>query len=631
EARYNTIVAAYPAENAVTVVNGADVMNETSETLLVVLDEEGEEVEYDIDINADMIYNGAPKFWSAADLKGNFGTITMIDNDSDNDADVLVVENYRNVIVSSIKAADNIVKTKGETDPEWQSIEIDPENRDVKTTFVDTDGDEAYVEDLEEWNIVSIAISDDGTVMKAIVSYETLEGTIEAFDDDTIIIDGTEYDYDATKVAALTASDFGREAVFYLDFAGRIAAIDFEGATAGMEYGYLKAAGISGTGFSRKAEMEILVTEGLTVFELAKEVKLNDTIMSNEAILENAAIVSGGNVTQQLIMYKLDDDGKITAIKTAQDGTEMSSEGRLAEFTFDYEMTGGSSTLMYLKNYQIFSGGYMVADNAKCFVVPTPEEMETAEDEDYYVLPAKEISNYAYMYMDGVKFYDINEDYEAEAVILDYRADSFDRGNASKGTNGLVIRMYKALNEEGDPVTRLVLLNNTGMEIEIDIEEDVKVATSATTLTNRATEDPANLIDGNLKAELDVTALKTGDYVTYGYDQRGNLNRLSLLFRAGNAPAEYIELDKGTLAPPTGYPDLYNRDYLAYAPITKVVKKAIIMTPASAERVLPTTAKTVCFKYDTTTDKIEFIAKSDLADGDVIFYDLEDNVIICVD
>ena len=144
-------------------------------------------------------------------------------------------------------------------------------------------------------------------------------------------------------------------------------------------------------------------------------------------------------------------------------------------------------------------------------------------------------------------------------------------------------------------------------------------------------EDPANLVDGNLKAQLDVSALKTGDYITYGYDQKGNLNRLNLLFRAGNAPTDYIELDKGTLAPPTNYPDLYNRDYLAYAPIDAVVAKAIIMTPASAERVLPTTAKTVCFKYDTATDEIEFIAKSDLAEGDLIFYDLEVNVIICVD
>ncbi len=630
-ARYNTIVAAYPQYNTVTVVDGEDVMNRTSDTLLVYLDAEDEEEELKIDINADMIYNGSQKFWSAEDLKGIFGDITAIDNDDDGDADVLVVYNYRNVIVSSTKVADNIVRTKDETEDEWKEIEIDPENEDIRTTFVYADGDEAYVEDLEEGNVISIALSDDKTVMKAILCDETEEGTIEAFDDDTITVGGKEYKYDVTKVATPSADNFGREAVFYLDFAGRIAAIEFEGATAGMEYGYLKTAAISGTGFSRKTEVEILVEDGLTVFELAKKVKLNGTSMDNEAVLADTTITSGGNAIEQLIMYKLDDEGKIKAIKTAQDGTQMTKEERLEEFTLDNIMTSDNGYIMYLRDQKIFCGGYMLSNDTKCFVVPTAAEMATAEDEDYYVLPVKEVANWAYMYLENVTFYDINEDYEAEAVILDYRDNSFDRGNQEAGTNGLVTGMYKALNEDDEEITRITLLNNTGAEIEIDVPADIKVATTASTLTNLETEEDANIENGTLKPEIEVSALKVGDYVTYGYDRSGEINRLNLLFRAGNAPEDNIELDKSTLQPIEGYPDLYGREFLVYGNVDKVVANAIIITPISAERILPVTSKTVYFKYDTEDEKISFITKADVADGDLIFFDYETNVIICIE
>ena len=629
DARYNTIVAAYPLETATTVVNGEDVMNRTSETLLVYLNAEGEEEELKIDTNADMIYNGSPKFWAAADLKGNFGDITAIDNDSDGDADVLIVYNYKNVVVNSVKVADSIVKTKGEIDPAWQSIVIDPESRSVKTTLVDADGEDIAIEDLEEWNVLSVAVSESGDVMKVVLCDETLEGTIESYGDDTITVDGTEYKYDTTKVAAPSDADFGRDAVFYLDFTGRIAAIDFEGATAGMEYGYLKAAGISGTGFSRKVEMELLVEEGLTVFELANEVKINGTTIDKEAAIADAAITDSGSAKAQLVMYKLDDEGKIVAIKTAQDGSAMSKEDRLSEFTLDYVMSG--SNVMYLRNYNIFSGGYFVSENTKAFVVPTADEIATAEDEDYYVVPVNGISNWLYMYLDGVTFYDINEDYAADAIILDYRDTSFDRGNEAAGTNGLVTGMSKALNEDKEEVTRVTILNSAGIEIAIDIEAGTKVATTPTTITNLANEDPANLQDGVLKSELEVSALKKGDYITYGYDQKGNLNRISLLFRAGNAPAESMEIDKGTLLPIVGYPDLYNGDFLVYGNIDKVVNTAIIMTPLTQERVLPITSKTKYFKYDASDKKITFISKADLAERDMIFFDFENQVIICVE
>ena len=635
DARYNTIVAAYPLETATTVVNGEDVMNRTSETLLVYLNAEGEEEELKIDTNADMIFNGSPKFWSAADLKGNFGDITAIDNDSDGDVDVFVVYNFKNVIVNTIKASESRVFTKNEVDPAWQSIVMDPESRSVKTTIVNTDGEDITVEDFEEWNVLSVAVSESGDVMKVILCDETLEGTIESYGDDTITVDGTEYDYDVTKVAAPSAADFEREAVFYLDFAGRIAAINFDGAIAGMEYGYVRAAASSGTGFGRKAEIEMLVPDGITVFELAKEVKLNGAVVSNEAAIADAAIQDGGVAKKQLIMYSLDEEGKVDKINTYVDDTAnvLSEKEKADTFTLD-GIINGDSTRYQGGSFKGFGGKYLARENTKVFIVQDPEAAVDREDL-YKVWSPSTLSAY---YWANAKFYDIDENHIIGAVVLQYADGMFSRSTGHH-TGGIVTGISQALNDEGDPVQRYAIINQSGIAMTLDLPVDQKTVahTVATNIINQPGTADDGIFDdaGAVKAELTLADIKIGDFIQYSTNRINNkIEQIRLVARLGALDERINDIgaSRGTVSSERYY-------YIAAGTITDIFRDGIefrsynkaTATPVVVDELLLIASSTKVLHYDTATQKLTTISKAELVEGDKIFYYAYGGMIVVVD
>ena len=635
DARYNTIVAAYPLETAITVINGDAVMNRTSDSLLVYLDETNEEEELKIDSSADMIYNGSPKFWSAADLKGNFGDITAIDNDSDGDVDVLIVYNYKNVIVDTTKVSDNRVYTKDETVAAWQSFEIDPESRSVKTTFVNTDGEDITIEDIEEWNVLSVAKSDGGDVMKVILCDETVEGTIESFGDDTITIDGTEYDYDTTKVAAPSAADFEREAVFYLDFAGRIAAIDFDGAIGGMEYGYVRAAAASGTGFSRKAEIEMLVPDGITIFELAKEVKLNGVTVSNEAAVADAAIQDGGVAKKQLIMYSLDEEGKIEKINTFVDDTANTLTEKVKADTFTLDgVINGDSTRYQGGTFKGFGSKYLVRENTKVFIVQNPDDAVDREDL-YKVWSPSSLGSY---YFGKLQVFDVDSDHIAGAVVLQYADGMFSRSTGHH-TGGVVTGISQALNDEGDPVKRYEILNQSGVTMALDLPADQKTITHtvATNVVNQPGAADDGLFDetGALKAEITLADVQIGDYIQYTTNRINNkIEQIRLVARLGA-----LDERQNDIGYRTGYITSETYYYIAYGTVTDVFRDGIefrtyekkTSDPEVVDKLILISSSTKVLKYDTATQKVSIISKNEIVEGDKIFQYAYGNTLIVVD
>ena len=632
EARYNTVVAAYPIENSITVINGADVMNETTDELLVYLAEDEQE-ELDIDVNADMIYNGSPKFWSAADLKGNFGDITAIDNDGDADIDVFIVYNYRNVIVDSTKKTDNKVFTKGEVEAEWKEIVIDPENRAVRTTFVDTEGEAVTVEDLEEWNVISIALSENGDVMKAILCYDTVEGSITAFDRDTMTIGEEVYDYDTTKVAAPSAASFDREAVFYLDFAGRVAAINFEGAISGMNYGYLRAAAASGTGFARKAEIEMLVEEGITVFELADEVKFNGSTISKEVVVTAPAIYDGGAVTKQLIMYSLDEEGKVDKINTAVDDTEntLSQQEKGDKFTLD-GIINGDSTRFTGGTFKGFGNKYLAREKTKVFIVQNPTD--TVDREDLYKMWSP--STLGAYYFAKASFFDVDDDHIIGAVVLQYADGMFSRSTGHH-TGAIVTGISRALNDEGEPVQRYEVINQSGTTMTLDLPANQKTVAkpSSTNVTNSAANASLFNDDGTMKSELTLADIKVGDFIQYTTNRiNKKIEQIFLVARLDS-----LEEKENEYGDERGIVDDGNSYYIACGTVIDVFKEGIELRtyykvpaePKVTEKLIILSSSMKVLKYDTDTKEISIISKDELVEGDKIFQYSYGNMLICID
>jgi len=616
EARYNTVVAAYPLYNEVTVVNGDDVMNETSETLLVYLGEDTEE-ELKIDTNADMIYNGSSKFWSADDLKGNYGDITAVDNDCDGDADVLIVYNYENIIVDGIRVADNIVYTE-----DRREFEIDAENEDIKTTFIDTAGEDFTVDRLEEGDVISIALSADGRVMKAIINYDVVEGAITAFDNDTITIGEDVYKYDARTVTAPSAADFNREAVFYLDFTGKVAAINFNAAINGMEYGYLRAAAVSGTGFNRKAEVEMLVEEGIEIFELAKEVKLNGTTVSNDVAIADAAIQDGGTAKKQLIMYSRDAEGKIDKINTAVDDTAntLSQKEKDDTFTHDFSFTGVDAAAVGSVSQRMFARSFIVNGGTKIFVVQNPSE-DRDREELYKVMTPADI---AFSWGEA-NLYDVDSERVAGAAVLYYTDGMFSA--YKRYTTGVVTGISKALDEDGDPVNRYTLYTETGVTKTVDIPSDIKTVTHTTATNVINTAATANLFNdlGTLKGDITLADIKIGDVMQYSVNAiSGEVERVRLAARL-----DALDMRQNDIGTNNGYVTdeaASERTYAAYGTIDDIIKAGIIIDTidvrstgtTDAERILGI-EKAKYLSYDKATSKLKEISKNDLVNGDDIY------------
>lgn len=442
--------------NDVLIVDADDIKSVGTGKLTYLVDEREKTATFSA--TADVIYNGqALRNWTKADLKPDYGSITLIDNDNDGVYDVYMVNSIENYVVNSVNIEKEIITSK----VGGKMLKLDSDENIVTLLDAKT-GTEAALEEIEEWNVLSVyeSVNTSGKkVVKVVRSSESVEGRLDGTSDDYVIINDKEYDtwggFDGFDAKV------GDEGMFYLDANGRVAAFD-KGGVSAMKYGYLiKAA--EKDGMDSTLEMKILAQSGgVAKFEADLNRLMVDSVKTTtvSAALDKlrANCDTAGEVYQP-IRYKTNAGGKITELDTL---TQTSGEDDDALVKIYDTYTDHTLQKIYYTPTGTFEAQFGINDDTVMMKIPEDD----LDDEDEYEVITSASLGVDQQYR--VRAYN-REDGNIVKLLLVY--GDMAKSEIVQNKLMLVDKIINTVDEDGDAVLKVCGLYD-GVKVEYPEYED---------------------------------------------------------------------------------------------------------------------------------------------------------------
>ena len=333
---------------------------------------------------ASVIYNDAyykGTMLSAASFAGKVGKITLIDNNSDSDYDIVNIEAYDTYLVGNAVAGEYFVFDK----ITGAKVELSDEDAD-KYELSMADGKDAVFGDICEDIVLSVAMSaeaSDAKTVKVILSSTRASGAVtRSYSEDGknfIELDGVAEYVVLDRVTTIPQAGTG--VTLLLDAFGNVCNIETS-FLADTQYGFM--IGCKRVTKDNKVLVELYTRNGaIERIPIAEKVKIDGTVYRNyqgaESYISGISNhpVSGGVMPSGVmpIRYKLSENGEIRMLDTPELGTSEDPN---------------SLTLMAAKStvYSASTFGYAVPINGNTTVlrITTPDrtKKEFYEQADRY-------------------------------------------------------------------------------------------------------------------------------------------------------------------------------------------------------------------------------------------------------
>lgn len=252
------------------------------------------------------------------------GIVEFIDNNNDDIADIVMIVSYEEYVFDYYLASRDIIVAKFDKG----EINTDPDLYDVRVLF---QGYELKLDELIEWDVLSVARGVSGKAVTIQVGPESVRKTVETVSDDEIECEGTVYSLSPT-LAEIPKAGSIYDLCFRFD--GKVAAIKLVGATT-LSYGYLIKAAVDEKGLSKKAHFKIFTFNNeVKTYEGTDKILFKNSRLSGEEVVNDDLVKD----KSQLIMYRTcleDEVVKLCELKTAIDNTASNLPNE-DEFTLDY-------------------------------------------------------------------------------------------------------------------------------------------------------------------------------------------------------------------------------------------------------------------------------------------------------
>lgn len=591
-------------EDGYTEIDASDIL--PSSTLTSIEAEVNEKkVRFDVAADAVWVYNGVVKRdMTPADLIFDIGNVALISEDG-TAAETVFVYSYKNLIVDSVRTDLNKVIFKNPSEG-LASLIIDTTDTSAKISLKNDDGADVKLEDLKEWDVLSIAAN--GKVSRIIRSTRTVSGKVTETTTDSAIIDGEKYDF-AANLFRNTEFDLpavDMEANFFLDFTGKIAALDTESFRA-YKYGYLVSV-YKAEGIDKDEQVKIYTEDGkMKLFTLADNFVLNDA--PTETLLSESgnAVYQGGNVKRQLIRYEASATDALLTIETAWDIKEnrdtVLEEERLSRFTEEkfYESAG-----LYGPPARMYDFKYMLQAKTTVFRVPANY---TGDDTLFHIIDPMSIGHMSsYGMIPKLTLYDIDEDGIISAMVTE------DGGAGAVEYFGVITKTAKTLSESGETLNALKLLTDTG-EATITLSDDASLSLWTTFNASGYVESRS----------LSFADLKTGDIIWYARPNSiGECTALRVMHRSDITTPMRRTFENATTTKASM--SVYPGNILTFGPVVHTSQySAIIQHPSRLDGTGATTSMLSyenvkrMYLYDRVRDTFTEITAADIYEGDTVF------------
>lgn len=392
------------------------------------------------------------------------GSLTFIDNNRDNVYDYILIMDYRNIVVSAVDTARYAIYDKYNR---AQKTELDLQSG--KVSIYNPDKTDAEFGNVKPGSVLTVY--ENGEYMSINICDKSISGTICEIGEKNgktrvkVGQDRENAQWYTVDEDFITATSYifktGAGITALLDAFGNIAEIT-DGTASDMSYGIL--VGYSeDVGLNKKIKLKIFTRDSkMDVSECAAKVKIDGEAVDNTTEFEAALEKGKSGIIGQLIRYKKNSEGKISAIDTCL-YNEAGGESEISLHktnsgvtTYFQEETGQFGT-------KILSGGSTVY-----FAIPSDEELAAADDNDYYTLKQsyfRQSENYT---VDTYKT-DVKSGYEDVLVI---------RVSADKATTVgemLLVTGFMTLLDEEEDVVDVIEGYSNGVKYSYIIDDDNKL------------------------------------------------------------------------------------------------------------------------------------------------------------
>ena len=388
----------------------------------------------------DFIYNGEAKSVNSVDdLRINNGSITLIDNNTDGEYDVVIIKEYTNFWISAIDKDNYMLYS------EYKNLSMSMHPDDIEYKIFKA-GSEISFSDLQQYDTLLIYKSVDEEYMEIYVSSESFEGRISSVDSNNykkaVMIEGKSY---VVSDECNQEPIAGYNGEYWLNSEGEIVTIALRWGE-GKMYGYVFSAYL--TDSCDEGVLKMYTTNGfIEDIKFNKSVKI-DGIKYNS---QQAMVEYMKNYKDQFVRYESNKKGFVTLIDTLAYGASDEDD--------TFSRTLNKTTVAHRWN-GIFSGSFAV--NSDTIVMVLPDDVNKREKFSISSASAFAIdTNYT------VSTFDVSDAGLVQFLVV--------HGRASDQKSFALIKKIRIVLDEEDEVVYEVGLHN-GKRLYADLEEHKEIA-----------------------------------------------------------------------------------------------------------------------------------------------------------
>lgn len=455
-----TIVSIYPTrKNEKLSVDSEDFINITTAELSY-YDESNKKRSEKLAPGVKIVKNGRLlSSYTLEELPAVRGEYILIDNTGDGVFDILMIEDYFNVLVNKVSGS-TVELQEGYKFRGSKFISYDADNDDIRYVFYDINKNEINISEVPAGSTLSIFVDKNNELFRFIVSEEKINGALTAVDEKRIYIDDTSYPYSAGDSFDFT---LGKNVDVYIDYRGTVAFI--KEAVQSRTYGYI--VGYEADRIGSNAQIKMICGSPIDFIYDKNTDDLDDTNLIPKLICKNSSVEilditkktkingvkyqSGGSVANGIYEYTLYSDGSVKTLDTPL-------------------IAGSGTTLKYNSKDKVFGRDvyvtpFAIADGTYVICVPR----NTVSSDDDYMVPL-EISSQSSSISYEVSGYEYNKDTKKVGLIVfKQEMDSQDVTKVKKNSSSVAVVKNKRYTSEDDILLTLV---TSGGETEYTLKAD---------------------------------------------------------------------------------------------------------------------------------------------------------------
>lgn len=431
--------------------------------------------------NINVVYNGAYVKDGIEDIfsKDRY-SVTFIGNGGN--YTLAIVEAYENYYVSDVDYNKCVIY-----DNSAAAKMISLNESDWETVKITQSGSKAVFSDIKAGDVVSIFESYDGEAVKAVISSNTVEGTVSGVDsaenDVAVQINGgTYYFYDNAAANNVHAGD---NVKIHLDYNNYIA--DMTVSIGSETVAYVIYAALNDA--KDEVKLKLLTRNGVETYDCSPKLKING-VRATDTIIANELTGVSGQTVQRIVVVEFDSEQKIRSIYTADE---------TANSDLKLYMSGASGR--YRSSLGKLGTKVLMDDDTLIFSVPTQYSVDS---EDFAVKNRRNLSDDTDYSVDVYRYREEDVDFEQILLMKGTRWSTLSTWDECI----LVNKIYQAVNNDGEVVECL---------------EGYKGATPVKIKTDES-------------YSFEKNGIKSGDLIRVSTNQDGNAESASVAYSYGSSP-----------------------------------------------------------------------------------------------